>query len=91
MSKEREKMSPEGALQLLRLYLDIMTTRKLVSLFEDYEKAKQDLILELAPGIKDDDDDPIGLLTWAIEQFESIMHLKEWYDELGKGGKSKIA
>ena len=76
--EKKEKYRPVGTLKFLNHFLDLMTTKKLVALFSDYEEAKQDIILELCAN----SDVEISEVENLVANFEEFTDMQEWWDDL---------
>lgn len=75
--------NPTGVSQFLTFYLNELRTKKTVALFSSYQKAKEDLLMELvSKGTVGEAtiDDMINLTT----KLESIMDIEGYFDSIGR-------
>ena len=78
MAKEG-KFNPEGTLSFLNLFLASLKTKKLVALFDKYEDAKTDVIMEF---INSNHDLEPEIFHDIVKEFEGMMYLERWFNEL---------
>jgi hypothetical protein len=78
METENE-INPQGYVKLLTKYLDMLRTRKLVALFNDYETAKDDILLELT---NNQTKEYIDVVKYIINNFSKVTYVKDWFNEL---------
>lgn len=70
-------MTPQ---EFIELFLDMLTTKKLVALFDDLKETEQLLMLELFPCVNENADRAEEI--W--KEFRDNNDVQLWWDSLGK-------
>ena len=76
---EKQNYKVEGVIQFITVFVDRLYSRKKIALFSDYERAKNDIIMEICGGNTDANPSDFEDI---IEKFENIASLKDYFDEL---------
>jgi len=77
--KENNKINWREYPEFIDLIYDRLLTKKLVALFDDFNKAEGDLFLELFPCVCDEAD--LGEKIW--EYHKNDIDVNKWFDGIG--------
>ena len=76
MSNNLPKPNPENFLSVMQVYLDRLVVKKLIPI--EYDNAKEEVYYDLVTSFKSELEQQV--FRKAIEDFESITNLKDWYN-----------
>jgi hypothetical protein len=74
------EIRPAGYLELIRIYMDRLTTKKLIALFNDFKAANDDVIMELCGEFREQAD----AIKMVVDHFSEMCDMKAWFEDLGK-------
>ena len=70
------KPNPENFLNVMQVYLDRLVVKKIIPI--EYDNAKEEVYYDLVTSFKSELEQQV--FRKAIEDFESITNLKDWYN-----------
>ena len=81
------KFNPEGVSDFLPIFLDRLMSRRLVACFDDYELAKEEVLIELLSSVGGNA--TFNDLKELVTAMEGIMYIEDWFNGLGKSKGKK--
>lgn len=76
-----KEINPNGFIKLCELFMQELITRKKIALFDDYNVAKNDVLMELKNKSRDDDE-YCNAIDHIIAVFEKTTYVEEWFNEM---------